>query len=472
MNRFLLPLFAALCVAFLRSEAQAPLPIGSQKEPEALPLSVINIPLQISLKPFYRLAEQNVDTVFTSPNYPSDWIQADCATRYKYHFRRSPLQLSAVGTTFTLGFTGFYKIVGSTRVCVNGAVLSPWTPSCQCGFEEGERKVTVGFTSQFRLHPNYVLKTTVTRSEPRALNKCSVCFWGQDITTSVLSGLKAELDASRKAIEDSFGSVDLRPYMQQAWNKLSEVYTIPQVGYLTLNPKFLHMEDMKAQNDYLHINIGITASPTVSLVKPETGAVPVPNLAPAPNQEGFSIFLEAALQYDSLSTVLNEYLVNKRFDLSEGLIKNHIVVQKTEVVPDSSGNLVIKMDFTGSQKGTVYFIGQPVYHPDTKTIEVEGLDYDLKTNSFLLKTAKWLFNKKIVNELRKRASFSMVPYYDSASRTLNSWLNREWTKGVRGSGTVSDLKLVEVQALPEHLLIRSNCAGKLNVLISEINLKF
>ena len=49
---------------------------------------------------------------------------------------------------------------------------------------------------------------------------------------------------------------------------------------------------------------------------------------------------------------------------------------------------------------------------------------------------------------------------------MNSWLNREWTKGIRGSGSITDLKLTAVYALPEHLLIRSNCVGKLNVLVS------
>jgi hypothetical protein len=232
------------------------------------------------------------------------------------------------------------------------------------------------------------------------------------------------------------------------------------------------MENMNAKNDFLNINIGITATPVISLVKPEAGLTAVPNLAGAPNKDGFSIFLEAALQYDSLSRVLNSYLLHKRFDLSDGLIRNHIIVQNTEVVADTLGNLVIKMDFTGSQKGTVYFIGQPVYNHATKTIDVEGLDYDLKTNSLLLKTAKWLFNKRIVAEMKKYTSFNLTNYYDSASRTLNGWLNKEWTKGIKGSGSVQDLKLVSVHALPEHLLIRSNCTGKLAVQVSDINLKF
>jgi hypothetical protein len=165
---------------------------------DSLPESQIDIPIQINLRPIYALAERNVDTVFTSPHYPNDWVQSDCATRYKYHFRRSPLSMSMTGNQLNLGFMGYYQITGSTRACVSGAVLSPWTPSCTCGFDEPERRVTIGFSTVFKLQPNYVLNTRITRSEPKALDKCEVCFWGQDVTTAVLSGLKAELDASKK----------------------------------------------------------------------------------------------------------------------------------------------------------------------------------------------------------------------------------------------------------------------------------
>jgi hypothetical protein len=232
------------------------------------------------------------------------------------------------------------------------------------------------------------------------------------------------------------------------------------------------MQNINAKNDLLNISIGISATPFVSFVKPGATPSAVPNLTHTNNPGGFNIFLEAALQYDSLSNVLNGYLVNKRFDLSEGIFKKHIIIRNTNVSGDENGNMNIRVDFTGSFDGTAYFIGKPVYNPEKKTIEVQDLDYDLKTKNLLLKTAKWLFNNKIISELKTYTTFELAQYYDTASKTLNDWLNREWTKGIKGSGSVTDLKLTSVYALPEHLLIRSNCTGKLNVLVSELDLKF
>ncbi|MFL5811543.1 MAG: DUF4403 family protein [Flavisolibacter sp.] len=439
---------------------------------DSLPESRIDIPIEINLKPIYKMAENNVDTVFTSPNYPNDWIQSDCETRYKYHFRRSPLKMNMNGTTLNLGFTGYYQIIGSTRGCVAGVVISPWTSSCRCGFDEGERKVNVSFSSTFRLQPNYVLNSKIVRNEPQAIDKCSVCFWGQDITTEVMKGLKAELDLSKKAMEDSFGVFNLRPFMQQAWNMLNDVYAIPNVGYFSLHPKKIRMQNINAKNDLLNINIGISATPVVSFAKPVVQPSAVPDLNNVNNPGGFNVYLEAALQYDSLSKVMNGYLVKKRFDVSEGLFKKHIVIENTTVSGDANGNLLISLDFSGSFDGTVHFIGKPVYNAEKKTIEVQDLDYDLKTKNLLLKTAKWLFNKRIITELKKYTSFDLSQYYDTATVALNSWLNREWTKGIRGSGSVTELKLTSLYALQEHLLIRSNCVGKLSMVVSEVNLKF
>jgi hypothetical protein len=52
-----------------------------------------------------------------------------------------------------------------------------------------------------------------------------------------MKGLKDELDLAKKAIEDSFGVVDLKPQVQQLWNKLNESYSLYGLGWLKINPQ-------------------------------------------------------------------------------------------------------------------------------------------------------------------------------------------------------------------------------------------
>src|ERR1044071_9520017 len=67
-----------------------------------VPESQITIPIQISLKPIYALAEKSIKTEFSAPGWPGEWVVADCATRYKFYFRRTPLMVQANGNTFDL----------------------------------------------------------------------------------------------------------------------------------------------------------------------------------------------------------------------------------------------------------------------------------------------------------------------------------------------------------------------------------
>ncbi|RYZ21314.1 MAG: DUF4403 family protein [Chitinophagaceae bacterium] len=467
MKHLLTAAFLLLCTTLV---AQKNLSDSARRVLDSLPESDIDIPITINLRPLYAMAEKKVDTAFASPGWPAGWVQPDCGTRYKYHLRRSPLRFSASGTTFNLAFTGFYQIIGSSRACVNGTVVSPWTPECSCGIKESERRVVIGFGATFNLRPDLLLQASIVRPEPQALDKCTVCFWGQDVTNTVIDGIRAKLDASKKELQDSFGRVNLRPYLQAAWNKLSTVYAIPGAGYFSLHPKRLRMENISAKNDLLNISIGISATPVVSLLRPADAPSAVPNLSNAAHPGGFNIYLEAALQYDSLTQVLNSYMLHKRFDVSDGLFKKYIVVEGTRVTSDTTGNLRFELDFSGSFTGKAVFIGKPVYDAAKKTIEVADLAYDLQTKNLLLKTAKWLFSNKITTELKKYTSFPMQPYYDTAAKNINDWLNREWTKGIRGSGSVSNLQITGLYAQPDALKIRTNCAGKLAVVVNEIAL--
>src|SRR5688572_1071667 len=285
--------------------------LSSAGSPDSLPLSEINIPIQVSLRPVYALAEKSVDTLFTSPKYPDDWVQEACDTRYKYVFRRGPLQMKTAGLGLTLGFTGYYKIIGSTRVCVGATAISPWTPPCRCGFEEPERRVNVSFTNSLNVLPDYKVKLSILRNEPQPLDKCEVCFWGQDITKQVLKGLRTELDLAKSDLEKNYGTVDLKSKFQQVWDQLNRVYNLYGMGWLQINPQQVRINSLFAKNDSLNVNLGLSARPVISFEKPVEHTSWIPNISAFPGKPGFSIFLDAVLNYDSLSNLLNSQITGK-----------------------------------------------------------------------------------------------------------------------------------------------------------------
>ena len=433
---------------------------------DSLPESELSIPIQVNMKPLYQLAEKNVGMVFTSPNWPEDWVSIDCANRYKYQFRRGPLQISAAGNSMNLGFTGFYKIIGSTRVCLGNTVVSPWTPACRCGFDEGERRVNVGFVNTVNVLSDYKIKLNIIRQEPVPLDKCTVCVFGVDITNQVMKGLKSELDLAKKTIEDSFGVVDLKPQVQQLWNKLNVSYDLYGLGWLKINPQKIRLTRMFAHNDSLNIFLGMTAKPVISFEKSADLMTLVPNIDNSFSKPGFNIFLDAVLNYDSLSTILNAQLKDKEFNLAKG---KNIIVKDCRIYGTGNEKLIIKMSFTGSNSGVAYFTGKPFYDEKKKIIEVRDIDFDVKTKNLFLKSADWLFNKRITNEIARVSKFDLSTYVDTARTLINRQLNTEWIKGVKNTGNINDLKIVGFYPLTEQFIIRSNASGELMIKVDAMS---
>ena len=436
---------------------------------DSLPESEINIPIQVNLKPIYALAEKTVDTVFTSVNWPDGWVQGTCDTRYKYTFRRGPLQMKTSGASLILGFSGYYRIIGSTRVCVNGTAISPWTPACRCGYEEGERKVNVGFQNSVSLTTDLKANLAIRTLQPQPVDKCSVCFWGQDITTQVMQGLKEQLDAAKTDMQKSFGSYDLRPKFQQAWDQLNKVYGLYGLGWLQMNPTKIRINSLSAKNDSLNINIGLSARPIVTFEKPQEHLTVVPNITDFGSRQGFNIFLDAVLNYDSLTNIISSQLRDKRFDLSSN---KYVIIKSCTLYGMDNENLITKVQFEGSEKGIFYLIGKPVYDAATRTIEMKDLDFDIKSKNMLLKSASWLFNRRIITELRKYSTFDLSAYVSSATTSFNQQLNRELIKGIQSSGHMDDMKIVKIYPLREHLIVRGNCSGSLSIRIDSINFSF
>jgi hypothetical protein len=228
------------------------------------------------------------------------------------------------------------------------------------------------------------------------------------------------------------------------------------------------MEQPNAFTNELQISINIAAAPAVSFSK-NGNALPI--AGPPPTNEGFRINLVVAVPYASLSRVLNGLLAGKRFELSEGLMATYIIVQNAAVSADVAGNLLIKVQFSGSFGGIVYFKGKPVYDETSQTLRVANMRYELQSQSLLLNTAKWLFSNKIESELKKRTQFPLAQILESARTTIQNGLNKEWATGIAGQGKVGDLRLEEIAVLPEHLYLKCHCDGKLVIQFSNFDLK-
>ena len=123
------------------------------------------------------------------------------------------------------------------------------------------------------------------------------------------------------------------------------------------------------------------------------------------------------------------------------------------------------MGFDGVKKGAVYLSGTPVLDTLTQKISLKDLDFDIQTKSVLLKTAKWMFNKRILDELEKSTVFELKDLLNESKSNIVSAINTEITKGVKMSGAVRKISLKEIYLDKNSMLLRSGVSGTLKIKI-------
>ena len=270
-------------------------------------------------------------------------------------------------------------------------------------------------------------------------------------------------------MEKNYGTIDLKSRFQQVWDQLNKVYNLFGMGWLQINPQRIRINTIFARNDSLNVNLGLSARPVISFEKPVEQSSWLPNITDFTNRPGFNIFLDAMLNYDSLSRILNSQVEGKSFDLNKGLVKKKFVFKDCNIYGSGNEKLIIKVNFSGTDDGTLYLVGKPVYDHNTKMLEIKDIDFDIRSKDALLKAADWLFNKKIVTEISRYAKYDLTSYIDTARSRINQQLNQEWIKGIHSRGNITDLRLAGIYPMSKHLVIRSNCSGAFSVKVETVD---
>ena len=439
---------------------------------DTLQWSEIDIPVTIALQPFYSMAERSVQKEYSSPGFPTDFVVEDCQTRYMYRLRRDALRFRGEKNIVGMAFTGHYMIAGAQRICTGTGSertsVSPWSPTCTCGVNEGERRVNVGFAISFDMSDDYHIKPFFSSINPMPLDKCTVCFWGQDITQTVMTQIKAQVDVAGREMSDSLRKLDLRPTFQQVWDQLNQVQPIFGMGWLQLNPERLRLSRFNVSKDTLRLTMGLSARPVITQDAPRMVRTVVPDLSDRQEHTGFHIVFDARLRYDSLSAMATQRLKDKRIDIES--VKRHVFIRKVTISGSDEGRLAILVAFDGSAEGTFSLTGVPRYDSATKILSFTGLDYDIRSTNVTVNTAKWLFNRKILNVLEQSTRFELAPYEKQVLDMINPQLNRELRKGIILSGSVHAIGIPAIRPGRDVLLVRCQSQGELSLLVRDMPL--
>ncbi|MEO7311616.1 MAG: DUF4403 family protein [Chitinophagaceae bacterium] len=425
------------------------------------PISDIDIPIRIGLKPFYKWANQFIDTLYTSPNYPFDWEQDGCDSRYQYRFVRGPFGFKTYNNMLLVNFSGHYQVKGSTRICSGTSSYSPWTPPCGCGFDgETPRRIDAGFIIKFVVNPDYSIGLFVNRIEPVPVDKCSVCFFGKDITQTVAGQLRTDLDTSIAEMQRKMTTMSLKPYMQLMWDTMQAGYKIPGLGVMNFQPEQIRMSQVILKNDTMYCSLGLSARPSLINNISAGDRKPLPNLSDFSFKNGFRIFTQLHLPYDSLNGIINKQMGGTLIPVGTGLFKRNIRVDSVRLLGGGS-RMFVQVYLSKGIRGIVYLEGKPNWDPVTQELRMDSLGFHLKSKQLLIRTASWLLDGAIEKKIKDACKFQLADRLKVMQYMITLKMNQQLYAGIYSKGYVNKLSVENLVTNPTGIDIGAAAAGRL-----------
>ena len=418
-------------------------------------VSTINVPIKVDLKSYIKLADQSFDKDFAGSDNPCSGL------RYQYKLKREPIQVSGKGKTVFLGLDVAYGFSGEYCAgCVFENCVTPPIPfSCGWG-DETLRKAKVKLQSDVELTSNYHIKSNTTFTDLLPIDPCRVTFANININDVLVKQIKPELGKFAKMIDVEIAKQDLKPYILPIWKAFQSDIQIPYTGYLRFQPQSLSVSEINMIGSVLHFNVGVTATPSIQSTPWNQPAVPLPNLSAYKKGNGFEVYTDLRLHYDSLSKQLLDIMKDENYALGKEKIK----ITALKLFP-AGEKLGIEIGFTGTKKGVFYLLGSPHFDNSKNVLALTNVEYDLSTKNVLIKTAKWLLDETIRKKLESQMVFDMTELVTLTKKSINESLNQNMGNGIKTQGKLRLLELVDWSLQSDALWVRAKTVGDIGVTV-------
>jgi Domain of unknown function (DUF4403) len=451
MSKILFFIFSILIFSSCGSTKNQPQrPMEIYQAPIDVPLSVstVNIPVRLNAAEIERLLNNKLNgVIYEDKNLDDDGLMMKAIKSQNINIRLDGLQMTY---RVPLKLWVFKKIIANRGVEAEGEIALNF-------------KTTINIAGDWSVEPytelvgydwikNMAVKTGFGNLDVKYIANIIIDRSKYTLTSTIDQQLK--------------GQFQIKNSLAEAWQLMQRPVNIPSsygAWWVKLTPQSIAMTPFKTTGDI--IESVITATSIAEVIAGSEKPNFRPNTYLPPFQLGYS--------------TLNEFAVNLTTDISmkeaEGMAKNFSVGQKfypggKEIqVKDiqlfgQNDKIVVNTKFSGSYEGSLYLIGKPVFNVLKNSIELQDLDYDLQSKDFLLKSAKWMFDKTILKKMKEACVFPLDENVKFFKTMMNDQLrNYKFNNNVILKGIVNDLKVNRIQIVEGNIKIFVSSTGTLSL---------
>lgn len=422
----------------------------------------VKLPIEIDLSPYLDLVDKELPKTFRGKDEKCEGVA------YSYYFKRDPIKFYGKKDVMAYSVDGQYNI--RANYCAKCGAAFGSDPFCltpriyvSCGVGEPLRRIKIGYESKISLQSNYHLKSKTSLTKTKVIDPCELSFIHYDASQIIEDEISAVLKDMEKDIDEQIKAVDLKTPINDVWDALQTSMPVEGMGYLNFRPQKIDVEPIKFSKQKGYVTVNLVLSPVFSTDSVESPKKSLPKLSKIKSKKDFNLPLLTIASFDSINSIIDQNLAGMIIPYK----KKRIKIDSAKVLGPVGTKLLFEVAFSGSKKGRVYVLGTPTYDPITRVISFPDMEFDIRSRDAVLKSAKWLFDKKLTNLIRENAVYDLSEQFEYARKEIEVQLNTpmEYEKGqfVYMKGKMKDINISSIEVGPNAIRIIADLQGNLSI---------
>ena len=447
-NNRLLPLLLLLWLP--NAGAQ---PVAGIQQPDT-PVSIIEIPVRLSLEPLIDAAEKALPT---QAGHWRSWKNRH-GIKSKYRAWRGPLGITVSGDVLTVQAHIRYWI--RARKSLLGAI----TLKGNCGINEPPRQAVIGMQVRLGWGSDWTLRPEFHILPTRFLDRCEMTIANIDVTPLIEKEFRKQMRNSLRAALRKLapGMQAIQQQAQRTWSLLQEPVALGQDNWLMLRPTGVALSRIAGQGEYIDTRLAIRLQPElVTGSEPAGKPVPLPPLERYyPRSTGLNLHLGVNLDFATLNQRLADALAGKSF-----IIKGQQAGIRKFDLGGSGQEISARMELTGEIAGTAELRARLVYDAQDRQLVLQDLTFDYAAEDFTLGLLTKALHEPIRQALESAANQALAQHLDQLSERIGLVLEKITPAGVTLDMSSLQLQSVQIHIAPQGIRLDGTATGNARLVL-------
>ncbi|MGW8228516.1 MAG: DUF4403 family protein [Gammaproteobacteria bacterium] len=401
------------------------------KQPDT-PVSIIEIPVRLSLDPLAKAAEKTLPQQAGNWHTWMDWH----GIKTQYRAWRGPLSMTVSGDMLLVQAHIRYWIRAHKMLL--GAINLEGS----CGINESPRQALIGMQVRLGWGPDWTVRPEFRILPTRFLDRCEMTIANIDVTPLVEKEFRKQMQESlRTALRRlAPGMNTIQKQAQRTWFLLQEPVELGQNNRLMFRPVGVALSGITGRGNNIDAHLAVTLRPElVTGIEPAGKPVPLPPLQRYyPRYSGLYLHLSVNLDFASLNQRLSDSLTKQFFD-----INGQKVGIKKLALAGSGQDIRAWVELVGDVAGAIELHARLVYKAEERKLELQDLTFDYDAQSSTVALLEKTFHEYIRQSLEGAANDALTRHLELLSNRLETALEKILPASVLLD--LSDLQLRSMQ---------------------------